>query len=453
MPDNYEHYISKNIQAFYRRRLFSPMIYLVLLAVLWIVFPLGAMLRPAQLSDNTKIADAYKNHHRYVRMTFTDLKFSGYTCETYGQTRGYYYYTTQKNNCSIILLTPHTCEEGLPTIDRLTVTGRIVKGKESYLALLSQLSSDLNWTETGIRNQLSSYYFSEPDYHLTTTRILFFAYFGSMIYTVLYLLICMVYIRFPVLSPPCQNLIVFGHPGQILAEAEEELATLPQLATEDMFITEHYFIMTSPYGNAIVPIQEILWIYKHSTLHKMLWYHFSISYTMHITANKHMYVNCPKNTKSDIDGIMDYLAEANHNILVGFNEENRLKVQAVQGKPFHIENFMRYCAAASKTYRLCFRFHNPDFHRLPLPREAFLFLPAVIHVQKVSLYSPQSVQYHRYQIHTLTFSSTAGAALHPSWETFPAEVCDRFPVNLLSPVLLLSQSPAAALRRYADSGL
>ena len=138
-----------------------------------------------RLSDNTKIADAYKNHHRYVRMTFTDLKFSGYTCETYGQTRGYYYYTTQKNNCSIILLTPHTCEEGLPTIDRLTVTGRIVKGKESYLALLSQLSSDLNWTETGIRNQLSSYYFSEPDYHLTTTRILFFAYFGSMIYTCL----------------------------------------------------------------------------------------------------------------------------------------------------------------------------------------------------------------------------------------------------------------------------
>ena len=124
---------------------FFPMIYLVLLAVLWIVFPLGAMLRPAQLSCNTKIADAYKNHHRYVRMTFTDLKFSGYTCETYGQTRGYYYYTTQKNNCSIILLTPHTCEEGLPTIDRLTVTGRIVKGKESYLALLSQLSSDLNW--------------------------------------------------------------------------------------------------------------------------------------------------------------------------------------------------------------------------------------------------------------------------------------------------------------------
>ena len=55
-----------------------------------------------------------------------------------------------------------------------------------------------------------------------------------------------------------------------------------------------------------------------------------------------MYIHCPKNTKSDIDGIIDYLAEANHDILVGFNEENRLKVQAVQGKPLHIEKLKAF---------------------------------------------------------------------------------------------------------------
>ena len=204
---------------------------------------------------------------------------------------------------------------------------------------MTSLANDLDWTESGISSQLSEYYFSEPDYHVVVTTILFFVYFATMIYALLYVLMCLVCIRFPVLAPACQNLVVFGHPAKLLAQAEEELATLPQLATEDMFITEHFFIMTSPDANAVVPINEILWIYKHSTLHKFLWYHFSISYTMHITANKHMYVNCPKNTKSDIDGIMDYLAEANHNILVGFSEENRLKVEAVQGKPFHIEKF------------------------------------------------------------------------------------------------------------------
>ena len=125
-------------------------------------------------------------------------------------------------------------------------------------------------------------------------------------------------------------------------EAEEELATLPQLATEDMFITEHYFIETSIYGNAIIPIDQIIWIYKYSTLHKFFWYHFSISYTLHISANKHLYIQCPKNIKSDIDGIIDYLSEANHDILVGFNEKNRLKVQEIQGTPMHFEKFIAF---------------------------------------------------------------------------------------------------------------
>lgn len=339
MQENYEHYISRNIKAFYKRRLFSPILYLILLAILWIIFPLGSMLMPSSMDFSKNFTASYEEGKRYVRASLKNLQFTGYTSESHGSTRGYFYYTIQGGQCSIVLLSPSTCEEGLPSIDSLKVTGRIVKGKETYRELLSALARDLAWTESGIAGQLPAYYLSEPDFNPLTTKILFVIYFGTMAYSLLYLLMCGLFIRFPVLSPVCQNLVVFGHPSEMLAEAEEELATLPQLAAEDMFITEHYFIMTSPYGNAILPIQEILWIYKHSTLHKFLWYHFSISYTMHITANKHVYVTCPKNTKSDIDGIMDYLAEANHNILVGFSEENRLKVQAAQGKPFHIEKF------------------------------------------------------------------------------------------------------------------
>ena len=150
-------------------------------------------------------------------------------------------------------------------------------------------------------------------------------------------------LKLPALSPPVLRLRGYTRrPSRMLAEAEEELATLPQLATEDMFITEHYFIETSSYGVAIVPIQEIIWIYKYSTLHKILWHHFSISYTLHITAKHRRYIRCPKNIKSDIDGIMDYLAEANHNILVGFNEENRLKVQEIQNHSLHFEAFFDF---------------------------------------------------------------------------------------------------------------
>jgi hypothetical protein len=338
--ENYEHFITRNIKAFYKKRLFSPIVYLLFLAVLWFVLPLENILFPTAITESSSFRSIYQSKERYVSATFRDLTFTGYTSQRFGNTYGYYYYGSWDDSCVIVLLSPDTCEEGLPNIESVTVRGKIVKSNDSYQELLAAMASDLEWTETGIKGEMPGYYFSEPDYGVILTPLLFVVYFGTMIYTFLCLLLYLLYIRFPFLSPPCQNLVVFGHPRKILEEAEEELATLPQLATEDMFITEHYFIMTSPYGNALVPIQEILWIYKHSTLHKFLWYHFSISYTMHITANKHLYIHCPKNLKSDIDGIMDYLAEANHNILVGFSEENRLKVEAVLGKPFHIEKFM-----------------------------------------------------------------------------------------------------------------
>lgn len=337
MSQNYEHYITRNICAFYKRRLFSPILYLLMLLILWFAFPLKEMLFPMPLKNAGQIAGVYEAKKDYVTVTFEDLTFTGYTTSRFGSTNGYWYYGIKDEVCYIVLLTPYTCEEGLPSIEKITTTCRIVEHPKLYGQFLNELSSDLNWTTEGLLNQLPSVFYSEPDYNPLTNFALFLVYFTTLLYTIISIIRYIVYIYLPYLAPACQNLVVFGNPKKQLLEAEEELATLPQLATEDMFITEHYFILTSPYGNAIVPIKEILWIYKYSTLHKFLWYHFSISYTLHISANKHLFIQCPKNTKSDIDGIIDYLTEANHSILVGFTEENRLKVEATQGKPFHIE--------------------------------------------------------------------------------------------------------------------
>lgn len=339
MTDNYEHYITRNIRTFYKRRLLAPICYLLLLAVLFFLFPIGDMFAPAKMSTQEVITSAYSDGYEYITTVFENLTFTGYTTSRFQSINGYWYYGSIKDTCYIVLLSPNTCEEGLPTLEQVSVTCRIASGKDSYTELLEYLAKDLDWSLSGIQNQLPSYYFSEPDYNPLANLMIFFVYNGTFLYAVISLTRYALFIKYPVLAPAVQNLVVFGNPKLQLEEAEEELATLPQLATEDLFITEHYFIMTSPYGNAIVPIQEILWIYKHSTLYKFLWYHFSISYTLHITANKHLYIQCPKNIKSDIDGIMDYLAEANHDILVGFTEENRKKVQQTQAFSFHIEKW------------------------------------------------------------------------------------------------------------------
>lgn len=337
MTQNYEHYISKNIKLFYQKRLFAPIIFLVLLIVLWMVFPLFQMLKPYSVKEDEHLWKLYKDDQVYCKIPLENLHFTGYTKQLGSNTNGYYYYCVHNGDCVIILLSPKTCEEGLPVIEQLTVTGKLVEGRDSLSTLYDALAKDLNWTTEGITKELPNFYLSEPNYSIFLRVLLFPLYFGLGIYCFISVVLYLLYIRFPFLTPVISNLMVYGNPKKLLEQAEEELATLPQLATEDMFITENFFIMSSPNGNALVPIKEILWIYKYSTLHKILWYHFSISYTLHINARKHVFIHSPKNAKSDIDGIMDYLAEANHNILVGFNEKNRVAVQEMQGKPLHIE--------------------------------------------------------------------------------------------------------------------
>ncbi len=328
MQENYEHYISRNIKNLYRKRLIPPILYLIFTTVLFGILPVASVLFPAKLSNISDMETLHDEKNVFVSASLKDLKFTGYTRMRHSRTVGYYYYTDNpdKKECCMILLAPSTCEQGLPEIDQITIRGKILSGDAGYDTLLANLSKDLSWTQSGIRSKVSSYYLSEPDFRYGFGLFLFLLLAVSSGIAVISVFLSVLFIYRPYLSPPCQKLKHFGKPKELLSLAEEELATLPQLATEDMFITEHFFIETSKYGIAIVPIQEITWIYKHSTLHKLFWYHFSISYTLHITANKHVYIRCPKNTKSDIDGIIDYLSEANHNILVGFHEKNRQKV-------------------------------------------------------------------------------------------------------------------------------
>jgi len=344
MPDSFENYITKNIRRVCKQRLIAPTLYSAFLILIWFVFGLHAILFPSNITKNKDLQSLYQQNTKYVKAEFKTLYFTGYTQKLFGSTTGYYYYAKWQKQVLIVLVSPDKSQEGLSQLKNVHLNARILPGTDSlaYQSLLQNLSNDLDWTASGIHGQISSYYLSQPDSHLILSGLFLFCYFFSGIYAVISILKFLFYIRFPHHATACRQLKSFGKPKELLALAEEELATLPQLATEDMFITEHFFIEISKYGIAIVPISEIIWIYKHSTLNKIFWYHFNISYTLHITANKHLYIQCPKNMKSDIDGIIDYLAEANHNILVGFNEENRLQVQKIQGTLFQLERLLAF---------------------------------------------------------------------------------------------------------------
>lgn len=326
-----DHLITRKIKSTYGKRLVSPIIYCIFLILVWFYTPMQDILRPMELSDQAQLATLASAGTQYISTTLTDLNFTGYTQTRFGFITGYYYYTMRVDGCYLVLLSPRTCEEGLPKIDAVTVRAILRRQPESFSQLAQNLAEDLGWTTSGFYKEVSDCIISEPGFGLIGCYVLLACFFLTAGYALLSIVLFTLYALFPVLSPASRQLGLYGKRGELLSQAEEELATLPQLATEDMYITEHFFIAFANKAVTVIPIDEIVWIYKYSTLHNILWYHFSISYTLHITANKHLYIQFPKNMKSDIDGIIDYLSEANHNILVGFNEKNRKAVQAMPG--------------------------------------------------------------------------------------------------------------------------
>ena len=79
MIDNYEHYITRNIVAFYKKRLLAPICYILLLTILFFVFPLGDMFSPTKMSKEDALIDAYAQGKEYITVTFEELTFTDNT--------------------------------------------------------------------------------------------------------------------------------------------------------------------------------------------------------------------------------------------------------------------------------------------------------------------------------------------------------------------------------------
>ena len=302
MAGELKNHIRKKIARFYKKRMIAPAILIVFLIVMFIALPVRSLFDPVPYSDMDSAKAKRSDGATYVNADLSKLYFTGYRKMIFGQTYGYYYYSVTG--------------EKTPSEDRL----------------ISLLARDLSWNEAGLTKNISSFVLNEPKATGPVSVILKVAIFFSLFFAIFSLALNFLYAYFPVTSPPVRRLSLYGNAMRLLNKAERELSTLPQLATEDMYITQNFFIETAQSGIAIVPIKEIIWIYKYSTLHKLLWHVFTISYTLYITTTHRQVIKCPKNQKSDIDGIMDYLAEANHSILTGFSEKNREETSARQGE-------------------------------------------------------------------------------------------------------------------------
>lgn len=140
MKENFEHYISRSIRSFYQHRIVSPIIFVAILALLAFFYPVSNLMRPASASGEDDIEKLYQDNDRYIEITLKDLYFTGYTKRWLDSTVGYYYYTVMGDDCIMVLLNPDDSQQGLPTIDKIKIRGKILYNSHAMSKLLLYLS-------------------------------------------------------------------------------------------------------------------------------------------------------------------------------------------------------------------------------------------------------------------------------------------------------------------------
>ena len=211
---NLEHLITKKIKSTYLRRLSSPIIYLIFLAIVWFYTPMHALMHPLEVGQSDDLTVLAQNDNRYINVELGNLSFTGYTLNRFGFCQGYYYYTMRDDQCYLVILSPRTCEEGLPSIEKIKVRARLESAPQTYEQLAEKLAEDLGWTKQGLTKQVSHYIISEPGFGTLTSSLLLFVYFVSGGYALISIVLFLIYAFVPVLSPTC-NTATACHRGYV----------------------------------------------------------------------------------------------------------------------------------------------------------------------------------------------------------------------------------------------
>jgi hypothetical protein len=232
--------------------------------------------------------------------------------------KGSYYYSFIQDKCVFFLLNKETAKKGT-TLQDITAKVKIITDHKQLDFLTEQFSTDLSWTSSELNQITEPYIISELDAPSPIAYMLIFLMGIITLFSSIVTLRSLLFISLPHLSPVCKHL---GHGKTAklaLKEADLQLENNRYFYVTDMSITSNYFIELDKYHVEIIPLDTIIWAYKHSRMNK-LW---GVSYTL-VIYSKHSISRFHHKQKYDIDFILEYLAESCPNVIIGNSKEHRI---------------------------------------------------------------------------------------------------------------------------------
>ena len=222
------------------------------------------------------------------------------------------------------LLDHQFTQNGQNELHNLKVTGHLEEGGEFFHEVLGMMAEDLDWNEDSLAHTTMNIVINEIDHYLPINYVFYAVMILGYVFNSLFLLALLYFLIFPDHAPMCRCLKKATGLADPLTEADFEYQNSILLTAGDMYITDHFFIECTKHSLQILPLSDIIWVYKHSIFHPYLKRNQKLSYTLRLITRHFVKIQCMHKTKEDADKIIEYLKNSSDDLFVGYSKENLL---------------------------------------------------------------------------------------------------------------------------------
>ncbi|MCI9539575.1 MAG: hypothetical protein HFG39_00755 [Lachnospiraceae bacterium] len=314
--------IEHKIRLISLKRLIYAAVMLFITCCIFYYIPFFDVVWPAKITDPTTIVELYQNDIACVELTVDTLYYSGYDYMENGKVTGSYYYNLYNGTCIYFLLSNAQCNNRQDILTKIPIKARLESGGKLLSSLIQKMSADLNWTPQGLSAVSSHIIINAMDYLLVKNIALLIATLLVFSVSLLVLIKMICYMAYPILHPACFRLRHYGPIKEQIKLAEFELGQEPILKKGIFTITEHFLIASSKIQLYLLPLDKIVWVYKHSSLHRLSFKHVHITYTLRVIAKKKLKLVASMQPKEDVDAVIDHISAYCPDALINYSREN-----------------------------------------------------------------------------------------------------------------------------------
>ncbi len=318
--------ILDHIKNICKRKCILPVVAIILLVALLFIVPFGSLLNPKDVDGIFNV----KSSDNFVEVSTKKMKYTGYDVKNGLGTKFSYYYALKDGKCAFALIPQNLVKakgKNLPDdavkeeISNLTFKAKVIKPNRPFNEMISQFSKDLNWTEEGITSISTGLIASSANYH--PYRYIFCLILILVLIAIAVARLVINYRRYknPYSFVVCHYLNTEER-RELIDEAQEELDSENYLQINATYITENYFIDLDNSGAFIIPLRDVIWVFRLGRRGFDIRKH-TLTYTINFITRDGELMRIPKKSSDEAMAIMKSIKATEYDIITGHSDAKR----------------------------------------------------------------------------------------------------------------------------------